>query len=845
MGNMIEQIAKDAYKTEYFWKLYKKVNLQFTQKVFHLYNVSINEKELIDILRFADIFSNSKEEYLRNIAYKIISLLFDNYNENIIFNTYATAVLKKLNNFPALNNTKIVELPVERELQFLTDREVLQSPIDNERYFLPNQYKLYQFLQEEKSLTFAGPTSMGKSYVIKQFILDKVVNFGKKYNYCIIVPSRALIKQYVSDLNYEFNRLKIKNYKIVTNANVLEFIDSKMNSFVFVLTQERLNVLLFSSFSMKLDYMIIDEAYKVYDTNVRGLTLYSALDACFNKFKDIKVLFASPLISNPEIFQDTFNKSLKSYINDFKSSESPVGQNLFYVNIYERSIEQVNEINEELNIKINDYEVTRNELYYRIGRNDSNIIYLSSQEKAICYSREFADYLKKVNIQLLNDEEKGKILELCNLIEKNVHKDYFLIELLKSGIAYHYGKLPSIVRESIENLFKEGVIKYLFCTSTLLEGVNLPAKNIFIMANYIGRNSMKPLEFWNLAGRAGRLGYEYYGNVFCVNDNNHKKAWKKKEILYKKDSIKIEDNLESKIKEEKQYIKKIISDKEPVKDLLEKKKYANYLANIIQIDTVSNNNSIIVKKVNNIEPKIIESVNNITTDIDYNWINSNKTIDFKIQERLFKEEKILLTHRLDYKGCLETLLYMYQKYSWNEKEQRLSKKETLKYIALLMSKWINGCPLNEIIESSVLYYDKNKKNIKVNMTTSKRFSKNNSEHINILINQIITDIENILRFDLEKYFNHYYHLTKLKYGEENCGYNIALYLEFGTRNKYEILLQNAGFSRYSSHILRKYYYKYICFENNIFKGINKEIFKSNIIMNSIVCNEIKVSSYLI
>lgn len=188
---------------------------------------------------------------------------------------------------------------------------------------------------------------------------------------------------------------------------------------------------------------------------------------------------------------------------------------------------------------------------------------------------------------------------------------------------------------------------------------------------------------------------------------------------------------------------------------------------------------------------------------------------------------------------------MYQKYSWNEKEQRLSKKETLKYIALLMSKWINGCPLNEIIESSVLYYDKNKKNIKVNMTTSKRFSKNNSEHINILINQIITDIENILRFDLEKYFNHYYHLTKLKYGEENCGYNIALYLEFGTRNKYEILLQNAGFSRYSSHILRKYYYKYICFENNIFKGINKEIFKSNIIMNSIVCNEIKVSSYLI
>ena len=43
----------------------------------------------------------------------------------------------------------------------------------------------------------------------------------------------------------------------------------------------------------------------------------------------------------------------------------------------------------------------------------------------------------------------------------------------------------------------------MFCTSTLLEGVNLPAKNIFIFSNAIGNSKFSDVDFWNLAGRAG------------------------------------------------------------------------------------------------------------------------------------------------------------------------------------------------------------------------------------------------------------------------------------------------------------------------------------------------------
>lgn len=99
-------------------------------------------------------------------------------------------------------------------------------------------------------------------------------------------------------------------------------------------------------------------------------------------------------------------------------------------------------------------------------------------------------------------------------------------------------------------------------------------------------------------------------------------------------------------------------------------------------------------------------------------------------------------------------------------------------------------------------------------------------------------------FDLEKYFNHYYNLLKLRYPEDSIGYNIALYLEFGTRNTYEIILQNSGFTRYASHILYKNYFKYLEFDENNFSGINKMILLTNIKDNSIVYNEVISSPYI-
>ena len=79
------------------------------------------------------------------------------------------------------------------------------------------------------------------------------------------------------------------------------------------------------------------------------------------------------------------------------------------------------------------------------------------------------------------------------------------------------GYLPTTIRLRIEEQFrKPGGLRTLFCTSTLLEGVNLPADNLFVTHYNKGGKPMEAIDFKNLIGRVGRIQYNLYGNVYLV-----------------------------------------------------------------------------------------------------------------------------------------------------------------------------------------------------------------------------------------------------------------------------------------------------------------------------------------
>lgn len=91
-------------------------------------------------------------------------------------------------------------------------------------------------------------------------------------------------------------------------------------------------------------------------------------------------------------------------------------------------------------------------------------------------------------------------------ISEYIDPQYTLVKCLKKGVIYHHGSVPDPIRSYIEYLFAAfSEIKYVITSSTLLEGVNIPASKIFIMDSRKGRGNLTHSSFKNLIGRVCRF----------------------------------------------------------------------------------------------------------------------------------------------------------------------------------------------------------------------------------------------------------------------------------------------------------------------------------------------------
>ena len=106
--------------------------------------------------------------------------------------------------------------------------------------------------------------------------------------------------------------------------------------------------------------------------------------------------------------------------------------------------------------------------------------------------------------------------------------DHKLVRWLRRGIGIHYGRLPDEVRSAIENDFREMRIPVLVATSTLAQGVNLPVRTVIVHSVHRQdgdrRVRMPAREYWNIAGRAGRAGFETEGMIVHITFNANDEA---------------------------------------------------------------------------------------------------------------------------------------------------------------------------------------------------------------------------------------------------------------------------------------------------------------------------------
>ena len=116
------------------------------------------------------------------------------------------------------------------------------------------------------------------------------------------------------------------------------------------------------------------------------------------------------------------------------------------------------------------------------------------------------------------------VSERVELVQKflgaEISPDFELIGMLSRGVGVHHAGLSDETRALIEWLTEEGDIKVLCATTTLAQGLNFPVSSVFLATTkYPYGVPFKKREFWNLAGRAGRMNQDSVGVVGIAEAN--------------------------------------------------------------------------------------------------------------------------------------------------------------------------------------------------------------------------------------------------------------------------------------------------------------------------------------
>jgi len=332
------------------------------------------------------------------------------------------------------------------------------------------QAEVYYTLLRGENVVLSAPTSFGKSLII-----DSIIASQQHSNIFIIVPTIALIDETRKRLS------KFKDsYKIITHPS-----QSFSQRNIFILTQERAIEIIPD---VNVDFFVIDEFYKLSPQKTDEERCH-VLNQVFYMLvkKDAQFYLLGPNIEQvtTSLLDNVKFKFIKT---DYKTVVSERHQ----VNLKngEDSIERLIDLSSSLE--------------------DPTLIFCQSPASANKVAKAFFNSNKFER----TDENK----DLADWLRSNYHSQWILPDCLEYGIGIHHGKIPRAIAQKCIKLFNEGKIRYLICTSTLIEGVNTKAKNVIVYDNKIAKTKFDYFTFNNICGRSGRMFSHFIGHIYLFHE---------------------------------------------------------------------------------------------------------------------------------------------------------------------------------------------------------------------------------------------------------------------------------------------------------------------------------------
>lgn len=391
------------------------------------------------------------------------------------------------------------------------------------------------------------PTSAGKTRATEIIIRSSFLS-NRAYLAVIVAPFRALCNEISTDLQFKFRNEDI-NVNEITDVLQMDFEISNEVSRkqIIVVTPEKFLYMLRHSIDLSkhLDLIIYDEGHQ-FDNGTRGITYELLLTSLKILIPErAQSILISAIINNVDSLNEWLNGEEGAII--LGNNLLPTYRTLALVRWNEDNNDLVffsadkepqldfivPNILSEYPLKLSGRE--RKERFFPNKNNAHSIaLFLGIKlvsKGAVAIFSERKDSID-VMCKLISDAYKrgftfpepveasdfNEIKRLHFLYEKNLGVNPTTLAA-KIGILTHHGDIPRGIRISVEYAMRKGLAKYLICTSTLAQGVNLPIR--YLILSKLNPNprygGLRVRDFHNLIGRVGRSGMHTEGSIIFAD----------------------------------------------------------------------------------------------------------------------------------------------------------------------------------------------------------------------------------------------------------------------------------------------------------------------------------------
>lgn len=361
----------------------------------------------------------------------------------------------------------------------------------------------------EKNLVLAIPTASGKTLVAELCMLRSILRNGGKCIY--IVPLRALASEKYEEFKRKYSPLGVR---VGMSTGDFDTADPALASYdILVATSEKVDSLLRHRarwLAEVVSVVVIDEIHLINDPG-RGPTLEVLTARLRQVNPKVQIVALSATISNSEELAGWLDAEL--VVSDWRPV--PLRKGVYWKGRIEFDDGSGTKVEEEVDeLSSLALQTVRDGgqvlIFVNARRSAQSVASLLAKHVKKCLKREELEALTK-----LAEEVKGVLGEPTKTCKE-------LALAISCGAAFHHAGLHHLQRKAIEDAFRKNLLKVVCATPTLAAGVNLPARRVIIRdyRRYVepfGMQFIPVLEFHQMAGRAGRPGYDSFGEAVAIS----------------------------------------------------------------------------------------------------------------------------------------------------------------------------------------------------------------------------------------------------------------------------------------------------------------------------------------